>query len=63
MQMFAIKITTPPGAYGKESLNNEIKRTIIEEGHFTEATCPFTIQPKISTVGSMIDFSAIFNGS
>ena len=28
-----IKITIPPGAYEIESLNNEIKRIIIDEGH------------------------------
>ena len=32
-----IKITIPPGAYEIESLNNEIKRVIIDEEHYTEA--------------------------
>ena len=32
-----IQITIPPGAYEIESLNNEIKRIIIDEGHYTEA--------------------------
>ena len=31
-----IQITISPGAYEIESLNNEIKRIIIDEGHYTE---------------------------
>ena len=31
-----IQITIPPGAYELENLNNEIRRIIIDEGHFTE---------------------------
>ena len=31
-----IQIRIPPGAYEIESLNNEIKRIIIDEGYFTE---------------------------
>ena len=30
-----IQITIPPGAYEIESLNNEIKRIIIDEEHYT----------------------------
>ena len=52
-----IQITIPPGAYEKESLNNEIKRIIIDEAHFTEANYPFTIKPKFSTLGSNIEIS------
>ena len=50
-----IKITIPPGAYELESLNKEIKRIIIDEGHYTEANYPFTIKPKFSTLGSIIE--------
>ena len=32
-----IKITIPPGAYEIETLNNEIRRIIIDEEHYTEA--------------------------
>ena len=52
-----IKITIPPGAYEIESLNNEIKRITIDEGHYTEANYPFTIKPKFSTLGSIIEIS------
>ena len=51
-----IQITIPPGAYEIESLNYEIKRTIIDEGHFTEAKYPFKIKPNFSTLGSIIKF-------
>ena len=44
-----IKITIPPGAYEIESLNKEIKRLIVDEGHYTEAIYPFTIKPNFST--------------
>ena len=52
-----IKITIPPGAYEIESLNDEIKRIIIDEEHYTEANYPFTIKPKFSTLGSIIKIS------
>ena len=52
-----IKITIPPGAYEIESLNNEIKRIIIDEEHYTEANYPFTIKPNFSTLGSIIEIS------
>ena len=38
-------ISIPTGAYEIESLNSEIKRNHIEEGYFTEANYPFTINP------------------
>ena len=37
-----IQITKLPGAYEMESLNTEIKRYVIDEGHFGEANYPFT---------------------
>ena len=52
-----IKITIPPGAYEIESLNNEIKRIIIDEGYYTETNYPFTIKPNLSTLGSIIEIS------
>ena len=38
-------------------MNIEYTRTIIDEGHFTEADYPFTIKPKFSKLGSIIEFS------
>ena len=35
-----VQITIPPGAYEIESLNNEIKRIIIDEGYYNELTYP-----------------------
>ena len=35
-----IILTIPPDAYEIESLNNEIKRIIIDEEHYTEANYP-----------------------
>ena len=52
-----IQITIPPGAYESESLNNEIKRNIIDEEHYTESNYPFTIKPNFSTLGSNIEIS------
>ena len=51
------QITIPPNAYEIKSLNNEIKRSIIDEGHFTEANYPFTIKRTFSTLGSIIKIS------
>ena len=52
-----VKITIPPGAYEIESLNDEIKRIIIDEEHYTEANYPFKIKPNFSTLGSIIEIS------
>ena len=52
-----IQITIPPGAYEIETLNDEIKRIIIDEGHYNENTYPFTIKPNFSTLGSIIEIS------
>ena len=52
-----IQITISPGAYQLENLNNEIKRIIIDEEHYTEANYPFTIKPNFSTLGSIIEIS------
>ena len=52
-----IMITIPPGAYEIESLNDEIKRIIINDEHFTEDNYPFVIKPNFSTLGSIIEIS------
>ena len=52
-----IIIIIPQGSYELESLNNEIKRNIIDEEHYTEANYPFNIKPNFSTPGSIIEIS------
>ena len=52
-----IMITLPLGSYEIESLNDEIKRIIIDDEHFTEANYPFKIKPNFSTLGSIIEIS------
>ena len=52
-----IKRTIPPGAYEIESLNNEIKRIIIDNEHYTETNYLFNIKPNFSTLGSNIEIS------
>ena len=51
------EITIPPVAYENESFYKEIKRIIIDEGHFIEANHPFTNKPNFSTLGSNIKIS------
>ena len=55
--------TIPPAAFEIGSPKKEIKRIIIEEGCFTEATNSFSIKPNFSTVGSIIGISLNSNGS
>ena len=52
-----VQITIPPGAYEIELLNDEIKRIIIDEEHYTEANYPFKTKPNFSTLGSIIEIS------
>ena len=52
-----LQITIPPSAHEIESLNNEIKKVIPEQGHFSEDTYPFTIKPNFSTLGSIIEIN------
>ena len=52
-----VHINIPPGAYEIESLNDEIKRNIIDQEHFTEANYPFKIKPNFTTLGSIIENS------
>ena len=48
-----IQITVPTGAYEIESLNEELKRIIIDKCYFSEKDYPFTIKPTFSTLGSI----------
>ena len=50
-----IQIRIPPGAYEIESLDDEIKRIIIEKNHYNETTYPFRIKPNFSTLGSIVE--------
>ena len=50
-------ITISLGAYEIESLNDEIKRIIIDLSVYTEANCPFKIKPNFSTLGSIIEIT------
>ena len=50
-----IQIIIPTGAHEIEYLDDEIKRFIIDEGHFTEAISPFTIKPSFTTLGSIFE--------
>ena len=52
-----VQITIKLGAYKIEALDQELKRVIISENHFTEANYPFKIQPDFSTLGSIIEIS------
>ena len=52
-----IQITLPAGACEIESLNNEMKRIIIDDEDFTETNYPFKIKPNFSTLGSFLETS------
>ena len=52
-----IQISIRPGVYEIESLNDEIKRIIIDEGYYTELEYPFHIKPDFNTLGSIIEIS------
>ena len=52
-----VQISIRAGVYEIESLNNEIKRIIIDEGHYTEEEYPFHIKPDFNTLGSIIEIS------
>ena len=49
--------TIPPGSYEIESLNDEIRRIIIDDEHFASENYPFKIKPNFSTLGSIIEKS------
>ena len=50
-----VQITFPSGADELESLNDKIKRTIIDKSHYTKAEHPFTIKPNFSALGSVLE--------
>ena len=52
-----IQISIRPGVYEIEALNDEIKRIIIDEGHYNESDYPFHIKPDFNTLGSIIEIS------
>ena len=54
-----VQILILKGAFEIKSLNNGIKRIIIEEEHYTEANSPFTIKTNFSTLASFIEISTI----
>ena len=50
-----IQIRIPEGAYEIESLNDEIKRFLIDKEFYTEADYPFKMKPNFSTFGSIVE--------
>ena len=52
-----IQITIRQGIYEIESLNDEIRRIFINEGHYTDENYPFFIKPDSETLGSIIETS------
>ena len=54
---YHIQISIRPGVYEIEALNDEIKRIIIDEGHYAELDYPFNIKPNFNTLGSIIKIS------
>ena len=51
------RLVISQGVYEIETLHNEIKRIIIDEGYYSENNYPFTIKPNFSTLGSIIEIS------
>ena len=52
-----IQISIRLGVYEIEALNIEIKKIVIDEGHYTEVEYPFHIKPDFNTLGSIIEIS------
>ena len=52
-----IQISIRSDVYEIEALINEIRRIIIDEGHYTEVEYPFHIKPDFNTLGSIIEIS------
>ena len=50
-----IQITNSPGAYEIESLDDETKRNLIHEGHYTKANYPFGIKADFKTLGNSVE--------
>ena len=57
MKMIFSKKPTPPEACEIESLNEETKRNIIEDGYFTDEKYRFLFKPNFSTPASIIEIS------
>ena len=53
-----IQIRIPEGAYEIESLNDEIKRIIIDKEYYTIESYPFKIKPNFSTLGSIVEIKS-----
>ena len=49
------EISIPQGANKIEALSDEIKRNIIDKGHYTESNYPFIIKLNFSTLGSIVE--------
>ena len=52
-----IQRTIPPSVHEIEPLNKVMKRIIIDEGHFSQVSYPFTIKPNFSTLESILERS------
>ena len=52
-----IVITIRPGIYEIESLDLEIKRVIIDAGHYSESDYPFHIKADFNILGSVVEIS------
>ena len=50
-----LQITILKGTYEIEPLSDELKRIIIDKGHYSEDDYPFTIKPHFSTLGIFIE--------
>ena len=48
-------IRIPPGAHEIESLDDEIRRIIIEKGQYSESDYPFRIKANFSTLGNILE--------
>ena len=52
-----IQIRIPEGAYEIESLDDEIRRILIDKEYYSESDYPIKIKPNFSTLGSIITIS------
>ena len=52
-----IRKSIPQRSYEIESLHNEIKRIITDEGHYIEVDYPFKVKVNFSTLGSLTEIS------
>ena len=49
------KMRVAIGAYEIKILNDEFKRIMIDQKHYTESDYPFNIKPKFSTLGNIVE--------